>query len=282
MVDQTVIEKWWAQLGMAERTGTLYYSGDPVLYCVAGTVAQASYSTLRKEIQEIIETAFLQGREADRFWFGISWIFACPLCNQESSERGMIRFQSEDPQELGAFLAQQGGNCMKCHRTPPERTNVQIQLLKAPVAVLRELDFVAPDDNYPATGTYFTDAWLKAKAESPGVGAEHGKTAATREKKPKAKRGGFEMEADMNKDEDAADRYDRLEMEGAMLPEREIDFEAINEHSPGFTTELIRNAKDKEWAVKMADGMGLKYDPAVLKESKPRAKTSPKSKPKKK
>jgi len=106
IADQTVIEKWWAQLSMPERVEIFDYSDDPVLHCAVVTVAQVSYSSYRREIQEIIEKTFLEGRDANEFWFGISWTFACPLRNRESRERGIIWLRSEDPQELKAFLLQ--------------------------------------------------------------------------------------------------------------------------------------------------------------------------------
>jgi len=78
---------------------------------------------------------------------------------------------------------------MNCHRTPPAGTDIQVQLLKAPLAVLREMDFVAPDVNYPATGTYFTNAWIKAKQDAARADAENVKITSTGNGKSKVKRG---------------------------------------------------------------------------------------------
>jgi hypothetical protein len=163
MVDPPVLEKWWAQLDYSERMRILYFSDMAEMKVGAGIGAQrTSYSTFRRDIQEVIEKAFLEGREGEGFWFGIKWHFLCPLCEQESWERGMIWFQSGDPQEVRIYLGQQGAVCMECSQAPPDGTNIQIQLLKAPAIVLRELDFVAPDAEHPVNGTYFADAWRNA------------------------------------------------------------------------------------------------------------------------
>jgi NADH:ubiquinone oxidoreductase subunit F (NADH-binding) len=102
MVDQSVLEKWWAQLDYSERMRILYFSDMVEMKVGAGIGAQrTSYSAFRKDIQEVIEKAFLEGREGEGFWFGIKWHFVCPLCKQESWEMGMIWFQSNDPQNWG-------------------------------------------------------------------------------------------------------------------------------------------------------------------------------------
>jgi len=170
MVDESVMTDWWEQLGMEERVALLYYS-DPEtsdsdkagLKCGAGMVAQASYPSYRREIQEVIERAFLEGREANGFWFGVEWTLDCPVCEKQSIERGSIRFQSVDPQELRAYLAQQGAACMNCGKSPPQEAAVQVQAIRAPLVVLRELGYAIPDPNCPPTGTRYSDALIKAK-----------------------------------------------------------------------------------------------------------------------
>jgi len=170
MVDQSVLTDWWEQLGMDERLALLYYS-DPdmsdsdkaVLKVGAGMVAQGSYPSYRREIKEVIQRAFLDGREANGFWFGVEWTFDCPSCQKRSNERGSIRFQSKDPQELRAYLAQQGAACMNCGKTPLQEVAVQVQAIRAPLVVLRESGFAVPDPDCPGTGSRYLDAWIKAK-----------------------------------------------------------------------------------------------------------------------
>jgi hypothetical protein len=170
MVDQSVLKDWWEQLGMNERVALLYCS-DPdmsdsdkaVLKCSAGMVAQGSYPSYRREIQEIIEKAFLDGREENGFWFGIAWTFKCPQCEVQSNEKGSIRFLSEDPRELREFLTQQSATCMNCGKTPPQGVEVEVQAIKAPLVVLRELGYAVPDPECPMTGTRYSDAWVKGR-----------------------------------------------------------------------------------------------------------------------
>ena len=163
MVEQDVIEEWWERLEFEERLGLLYYSDIVELKVGAGFVAKAPYVSLRREIQEVIEKAFLEGRDANGFWFGITWILDCPLCHQQSTEKGSLRFQSESPQELGAYLAKQGAACMNCGKVPSQGVNVQVEVKKAPLAVLRELGYAAPEADRPSTGTRYLEAWIKAK-----------------------------------------------------------------------------------------------------------------------
>jgi len=163
MVEQAVIEEWWERLEFEERLGLLFYSDMVELKIAAGFVAKAPYVSLRREIQEVIQKAFLEGRAPNGFWFGITWILDCPLCRQQSTEKGSLRFQSESPQELRAYLAKQGAACMNCGKIPPQGVDVQVQVLKAPLAVLRELGYAAPEANRPSTGSRYLDAWIKAK-----------------------------------------------------------------------------------------------------------------------
>ena len=169
MVDESVMTDWWEQLGIDERVALLYYSDSDMsdsdkaaMRCGAGMVAQGTYPSFRKEIQNVIERAFLDGREANGFWFGVEWKFDCPLCEKQSTERGSIRFQSKDPQELRAFLIQQGATCMNCGKTPPEGTEIGVQVIKAPLVVLRESGFAIPEPDCPIIGTRYLDAWAGA------------------------------------------------------------------------------------------------------------------------
>jgi len=163
MVEQAVIEEWWERLEFEERLGLLFYSDMVELKVGAGFVAEAPYVSLRREIQEVIQKAFLEGRAPNGFWFGITWVLDCPLCQQQSTEKGSLRFQSESPQELRAYLAPQGAACMKCGKIPPQGVDVHVQMVKAPLAVLRELGYAAPEADRPSTGSRYLDAWIKAK-----------------------------------------------------------------------------------------------------------------------
>jgi len=88
--------------------------------------------------------------------------FCLPLVQARELGNGNDLVSIERPSELGKYLGQQGAACMKCGQAPPDGINIQIQMLKAPVIVLRELDFVAPDAEHPVKGTYFADAWRNA------------------------------------------------------------------------------------------------------------------------
>jgi hypothetical protein len=52
---------------------------------------------------------------------------------------------------------------MKCGKIPPQGVDVHVQMVKAPLAVLRELGYAAPEADRPSTGSRYLDAWIKAK-----------------------------------------------------------------------------------------------------------------------
>jgi hypothetical protein len=52
---------------------------------------------------------------------------------------------------------------MICGKTPPQKVEVEVQAVRAPLVVLRELGYAIPDPECPTTGTRYSDAWVKAK-----------------------------------------------------------------------------------------------------------------------
>jgi hypothetical protein len=168
MVDHAVLADWWGQLGMDEQVRLLYYSDSEmpdddkaILKCAAPRVAGGSYSSYRRSIQELIERAFLSGRDGDEFWFAVTWTFDCPSCKRQSVEHGSIRYRSKE--ELEAFLATQGATCMNCQQAPPQGINVCIQGFPAPLAVLRELGIAPSAPGHSSRGTRYLEAWKAAK-----------------------------------------------------------------------------------------------------------------------
>jgi hypothetical protein len=137
-------------------------SDKAILKAGAGMVAEGSYPSYRKEIQEVIEKAFVEGRDGDKFWFGILWTIECPSCNQQSNEMGSIRFQSRNPQDAVAYLLTQGATCMNCDQVPSHETGFHVRVFCAPLVVLREMGFASFDADHPSTGTRYSEAWNEA------------------------------------------------------------------------------------------------------------------------
>jgi hypothetical protein len=108
-------------------------SDKAVLQVGAGIMARSSYASFRRELQEFIESAFLDGRDGNEFWFGILWNFDCPSCNQESNQLGRIRFRSKNAQEVQAYLMSQGATCINCGQTPPQGSRIHVRIFNAPL-----------------------------------------------------------------------------------------------------------------------------------------------------
>ncbi len=81
----------------------------------------------------------------NRYRFGVTFSFSCPICRELSAEKAGINSPTNDPDELKQRLDRDEVlRCRHCHTTLPNGVNVAVEVIPGTLEYLKAAGFPFP------------------------------------------------------------------------------------------------------------------------------------------